>query len=97
MAEAHALLAEQGIHIDIMRVRAFPFAQEVIDFINQHDYTFVVEQNESGQLRMLLINEGEINPKKLIKTLHYNGTPITASFIVERVAQQANTLTTLTA
>ena len=86
MAETFATLEEQGIHVDIMRVRGFPFADEVITFINEHDAVFVVEQNESGQLRMLLINEGEIDPKRLIRVLHYDGTPITARFITGRIA-----------
>jgi 2-oxoglutarate ferredoxin oxidoreductase subunit alpha len=86
MAEAFAQLNEQGIQVDLMRVRAFPFADSVIDFIAEHDYVFVVEQNESGQLRMLLQTEGEIDPKKLLRVLHYDGTPITASFISGRIA-----------
>ena len=48
---------------------------------------FVVEQNESAQLRALLVNEGEIAPKKLQRVLHYDGTPITAGFIVERISK----------
>ena len=86
MAEACAQLDEQGIQIDLLRVRAFPFADAVIDFIAAHDVVFVVEQNESGQLRMLLLTEGEIDPKKLLRVLHYDGTPITASFISGRIA-----------
>lgn len=86
MAEASALLEAQGVHVDTLRVRGFPFADEVIDFINEHDHVFVVEQNESGQLRMLLINEGEVDPKRLIRVLHYDGTPITARFISGRIA-----------
>jgi 2-oxoglutarate ferredoxin oxidoreductase subunit alpha len=86
MAEAYALLEEQGIHVDTLRVRGFPFADEVVEFINDHDAVFVVEQNESGQLRMLLINEGEVDPKRLIRVLHYDGTPITARFISGTIA-----------
>ncbi|WP_263771584.1 2-oxoacid:acceptor oxidoreductase subunit alpha [Propionivibrio soli] len=86
MAEAFALLKAQHIHVDLMRVRGFPFADEVVDFINDHDHVFIVEQNESGQLRMLLINECEIDPKRLIRVLHYDGTPITARFIANRIA-----------
>ena len=86
MAEAFALLKAQHIHVDIMRVRGFPFADEIIDFINDHDQVFVVEQNEAGQLRMLLINECEIDPKRLTRVLHYDGTPITARFISGRIA-----------
>ena len=86
MAEALSLLEQQGIHVDALRVRGFPFADEVIEFIHAHDEVFVVEQNESGQLRMLLLTEGEIDPKKLIRVLHYDGTPITARFISGRIA-----------
>ncbi len=86
MAEALSLLEAQGIHVDALRVRGFPFADEVIEFVADHDEVFVVEQNESGQLRMLLLTEGEIDPKKLIRVLHYDGTPITARFISGRIA-----------
>ena len=86
MDEAIAGLDAEGIHLDLLRVRAFPFAKSVMDFVAAHDHVFVVEQNESGQLRQLLINEGEIDPKKLIKVLHYDGTPITARFIAGRIA-----------
>ncbi len=86
MAEALHELEAQGQHVDALRVRGFPFADAVFDFIANHDQVFVVEQNESGQLRQLLINEGEIDPKKLIRVLHYDGTPITARFITGRIA-----------
>ncbi|MCL2345769.1 MAG: 2-oxoacid:acceptor oxidoreductase subunit alpha [Desulfobulbus sp.] len=87
MAEATALMEDQGLYLDTLRVRGFPFSAEVYDFINEHETVCVVEQNESGQLRTLLVNEGDINPKKLIKVLHYDGTPITAHFIAERIAK----------
>ena len=85
MAEAAALLAAQDIHVDLLRVRGFPFADAVIEFVDKHDAVFVVEQNESGQLRMLLLSEGELDPKRLVKVVHYDGTPITARFIADRI------------
>ncbi len=86
MREAQVQLADQGLHVDSLRVRAFPFSQQVVDFIEAHEQVFVVEQNESAQLRSLIINECEIDPKKLVRVLHYDGTPITARFITERIA-----------
>ena len=86
MDEAIAALQDDGIQVDRLRLRAFPFAKSVFDFIASHDHLFVVEQNESAQLRQLLVNEGEIDPKKLVKVLHYDGTPITARFIAGRIA-----------
>jgi 2-oxoglutarate ferredoxin oxidoreductase subunit alpha len=85
MAEALELMANLGLDVDALRVRAFPFAAEVDAFVEDHDIVFVVEQNESGQLRTLLVNEGEHNPKKLVKVLHYDGTPITARFIATAI------------
>ena len=84
--EALAQLATQGHHVDGLRLRAFPFADSVADFIERHERLFVVEQNESGQMRTLLINELEVDPKRLIRVVHYDGTPITARFIVGAIA-----------
>jgi 2-oxoglutarate ferredoxin oxidoreductase subunit alpha len=86
MGEAAEILAADGMPIDIMRVRGFPFAQEVVDFIEAHDTVFIVEQNRDAQLRTLVINECEINPAKLIPVLHYDGTPVTAAYISEGIA-----------
>jgi 2-oxoglutarate ferredoxin oxidoreductase subunit alpha len=86
--EAMETLAARGIELDTLRVRAFPFPDEVIDFILAHDQVFVVEQNRDGQLRTLLINEGAIDPARLISVLHYDGTPITARFIIDEVSRR---------
>jgi 2-oxoglutarate/2-oxoacid ferredoxin oxidoreductase subunit alpha len=88
MDEAFDLLADDGFDLDCLRVRAFPFADEVIDFIADHELVFVVEQNRDAQLRGLLINEAAINPAKLVPVLHYDGTPITARFIVEMISER---------
>jgi len=84
--EAELLLQDQGIDLDLLRVRGFPFGDEVEAFIEAHDEVFVVEQNRDGQLRSLLINELEIHPKKLMKIVHYDGTPISARFIANGIA-----------
>ena len=87
MQEALDSLEQQGMHFDALRVRAFPFHDQVADFIAEHDHLFVVEQNRDGQLRMLLINECSIDPAKVTPVLHYDGTPITARCIVQEIAQ----------
>lgn len=91
MAEALELMRANGIHVDALRVRAFPFNADVEQFVEDHDFVFVVEQNESAQLRSMLINECEFDPKKLVKVLHYDGTPITARFIASAIAEALNT------
>jgi 2-oxoglutarate ferredoxin oxidoreductase subunit alpha len=87
MHEALEALEGQGRHLDAMRVRGFPFAQEVMAFIAGHDRVFVVEQNRDAQLRTLIMNEGGIDPAKLVPVLHYDGTPITARFIAGEIGQ----------
>jgi 2-oxoglutarate ferredoxin oxidoreductase subunit alpha len=83
--EAVDYLDEEGVAVDTLRIRAFPFNQAVEDFIAQHDTVFVIEQNRDGQMRSLLVNECEINPAKLIAVLNYDGMPITARFIQNKV------------
>jgi 2-oxoglutarate ferredoxin oxidoreductase subunit alpha len=87
MLEALEHLEAQGRHLDAMRVRGFPFCEEVYDFVAAHERVYVVEQNRDGQLRTLLMNEGEIDPGKLVAVLHYDGTPITARFIAGKIGQ----------
>jgi 2-oxoglutarate ferredoxin oxidoreductase subunit alpha len=81
MAEAVASLRADGIALDTLRLRAFPFPDSVRAFIDAHESVFVVEQNRDGQMRSLLVNEFGIDPARLVAVLHYDGTPITARFI----------------
>jgi 2-oxoglutarate ferredoxin oxidoreductase subunit alpha len=83
--EAVDYLAEEGVKVDTLRVKAFPFNSDVEDFVAHHDTVFVVEQNRDGQLRSMLINELEANPKKLVKLLNYDGMPIMARFIMDKI------------
>ncbi|MBV8703123.1 MAG: 2-oxoacid:acceptor oxidoreductase subunit alpha [Acetobacteraceae bacterium] len=93
MDEAFELLAEQGIDVDLLRVRGFPFHDDVRAFIDGHESVFVVEQNRDAQLRTLLVNELEIDPARLVPVLHYDGSPITARFISGAIAEAAGALT----
>ena len=83
--EALDALEHRGLHLDALRVRAYPFPDEVFAFVAAHERIFVIEQNRDGQLRTLLINEGDIDPSRLTAVLHYDGTPITARFISSAV------------
>ncbi len=85
MSEALDVLQARGMHLDAMRLRAFPFADAVREFIDAHDQVFVVEQNRDGQMQTLLVNELQLDPARLPRVLHYDGTPITARFIVEAI------------
>src|ERR687888_511492 len=87
MHEALEALAEQGIYVNALRVRGFPFAEEIFDFVASHSKVFVVEQNRDAQLKHLLVNDAGINPASLISVLHYDGTPITARFITKEIAE----------
>ncbi len=88
MAEAVDHLRRDDIAIDTVRVRAYPFPDSVRDFIAAHETVFVVEQNRDGQLRMLLIDAFSIDPARLVAVLHYDGTPITARFIADAIAER---------
>ena len=92
MQEALAALAEQGIYINALRIRAFPFQNEIADFVASHTKVFVLEQNFDGQLKTLLVNEAGVNPASLIPILHFDGTPITARFITQQIAERVSHL-----
>ena len=82
--EARDELANEGIFLDYMRVRAFPFTDDVKEFIEQHEVVYVVEQNRDAQLKTLLLRELEAPQQKLDSVLHYDGMPISARFLVDQ-------------
>ncbi|MCU0805897.1 MAG: 2-oxoacid:acceptor oxidoreductase subunit alpha [Burkholderiales bacterium] len=92
MREALHTLAAQGIYVNALRVRGFPFQDEIAEFVASHNKVFVVEQNRDAQLKTLLVNDAGVNPANLIPILHYDGTPITARFITEAVGAQVRRL-----
>jgi 2-oxoglutarate/2-oxoacid ferredoxin oxidoreductase subunit alpha len=83
--EALDLLARDGISLDYMRVRGFPFPDEVSKFIDAHDTTFVVEQNRDGQLRSLLLLETGVESAKLESVRYYAGFPMSAHHVIAGV------------
>lgn len=97
MEEALDILDEEGTGLDALRLRAFPFPKSVKEFIDSHDKVFVVEQNRDAQMHTLLMNELEIMKSNLVKVLHYDGTPITARFIVKAIEENLGIAKTSTA
>ncbi len=87
MHEALDVLTEDGVDLDALRLCAYPFPESVQQFIAGHDKVFVVEQNRDAQMHTLLVEAFEIDPARLTKVLHYDGTPITARFIVADISK----------
>ena len=87
MTEALELLQGEGIALDRIRVRGFPFGDEVFDFIGRHERVFVVDQNRDAQMRSLLINEGVADPAKLVPVRYYAGLSISADTIRDQVLE----------
>jgi 2-oxoglutarate/2-oxoacid ferredoxin oxidoreductase subunit alpha len=86
--EAMDVLKAQGVGVDYMRVRGFPFCEDVERFLNAHKVLFVVEQNRDAQFKSLLTLETSVEKSKLRSLLHYSGLPISSDFIVEGVLDQ---------
>ncbi len=86
--EALDVLGGQGLAADYLRIRAFPFAKIVADFIEEHEYCFVVEQNRDAQLRSLLLLETSAPKEKLISVLVYGGFPLSAAQVVQGVTEK---------
>jgi 2-oxoglutarate ferredoxin oxidoreductase subunit alpha len=83
--EALDLLAAEGIALDYMRIRGFPFADEVAAFLDRHEVNFIVEQNRDGQLRSLLQLETAVPVEKLESVRYYGGFPMSAHHVIAGV------------
>ena len=86
--EAIEMLNEQNIGMDYCRVKAFPFGDEVKQFIAEHERVYVVEQNRDAQLRSLLMMDLDIAPSVLVPVLHYDGMPINAGFVADKIVAE---------
>jgi 2-oxoglutarate ferredoxin oxidoreductase subunit alpha len=78
-------LERAGVRLNAMRLKAFPFNEDVKAFCDAHDQIFVVEQNRDAQMRSLLMTEADVSGTKLIPTLSHDGTPMTAAFVRKAV------------
>ncbi len=85
--EAIDRLRDQGIACDYLRVRGFPFATSIGEFIKSHAQVFVVEQNRDAQLRSLLALETGVARDRMTPVLDYAGLPLTANTVVSAVSQ----------
>lgn len=83
--EAMDDLKLQGITLDAMRLRGFPFSKEAEDFIRSHKKVIVIEQNRDAQMKSLIMIELQIDASKLISVLNYDGLPITANHISSEI------------
>lgn len=79
------MLAEEGLHLDAMRVRAFPFSKSFREFVDSHERLFVIEQNRDAQFRSLMMIEIGVDPAKIVSVLNYDGMPITADNIFRQI------------
>jgi 2-oxoglutarate ferredoxin oxidoreductase subunit alpha len=86
--EALVHLRKKNIGLNYCRVKAFPISASIRDFVSKHERVYVVEQNRDAQLRSLLILDADIDPARLVSMLHYNGMPISSTFVVERVLEE---------
>jgi len=83
--EALDLLAEEGVQLDAMRARAFPFSRSFGEFVDSHERVFVIEQNRDAQFRSLMMIELGVDPAKVVSVLNYDGMPITADNIYRQI------------
>jgi 2-oxoglutarate ferredoxin oxidoreductase subunit alpha len=86
--EALVELGKKNVGLNYCRVKAFPFTEAVVDFIGKHERVYVLEQNRDAQLRSLLMLDADSDPTRLISMLHYDGSPVSAGFVVERILSE---------
>ncbi len=77
--------AAEGVAVDYMRIRAFPFPASVEQFLQEHDQNFIIEQNRDGQLHKLLLAETTVDRNRLRSVLDYGGIPLSADAVISGV------------
>ncbi len=85
LAQALHLLMEQGHFFDELQIRSFPFTQKIISYFSSYEKIFLVEQNRDAQMKKLLCIELELDPKKIISVLSYDGLQLEAEFLVTKI------------
>ena len=89
--EAIDLMNQEGQEYDTLKLNAFPFNQDVENFISQHSTIIIIEQNRDAQMKTLIVNEMGTDPAKLLSVLNIDGMPITAQFIKQNIQSQLQT------
>ncbi len=83
--EAQSLLQAQNISTNYLRVRALPFTDEVLDYLQKNDRIYLIEQNRDAQLKQLLLNKYPQFYDKVHSVLNYNGQSISAEFVTKKI------------
>jgi 2-oxoglutarate ferredoxin oxidoreductase subunit alpha len=83
--EARNELLSEGVDVDYLRVRGFPFNDTVDRFLAEHETVFVVEQNRDAQLRMLLALETSCPKAKMVSVKYYGGQPLSKGHVLEGI------------
>ncbi|PCI62383.1 MAG: ferredoxin oxidoreductase [Gammaproteobacteria bacterium] len=78
-------LKDHGLSADTLRIKAFPFNEQLEQFIDAHQQVFLIEQNRDAQMKSIIVNECQIDPNKINAVLHFNGLPITSRFIEQQI------------
>ena len=90
--EAIDYLSEEGYDINKIRIRSFPFDKTLEKFISENDHLFILEQNRDAQMKFLISNELEIDINQFVSILNFDGSPLTAKFIVDEFNQKLRTI-----
>ncbi|HEY1762346.1 MAG TPA: 2-oxoacid:acceptor oxidoreductase subunit alpha [Acidimicrobiales bacterium] len=86
--EALDELGDQGVVADFLRVRGFPFVEDVRAFVEGHGRCFIVEQNRDAQLRSLISIETGVAIERMSSVLAYGGFPLSAQQVVDSILTQ---------
>jgi 2-oxoglutarate ferredoxin oxidoreductase subunit alpha len=85
----HQLRKEYNVETSYLRLRAYPYTDELLDFIRRHDRVYVVDQNRDGQLLALMRLDFEPADVSRLRSLrYYGGLPLDARTVTDEVVRQ---------
>ena len=86
--EAIDYLHNDGFNIDRLRIRSFPFDKTLEKFIDDHKYIFILEQNRDAQMKFIISNELKKDINSFVSLLNFDGSPVTAQFIIKEFIEK---------
>ena len=80
---------EFDIETSYLRLRAYPFNDELVKFIRRHERVYVVDQNRDAQLLALMRLELDTDDLARLRSIrYYGGLPLDARTVTDELIRQ---------
>jgi 2-oxoglutarate ferredoxin oxidoreductase subunit alpha len=87
IVEARHKLTAIGIETNYLRIRALPLADNVMEFIRQHEHVYLIENNFDGQMAQIIRMDTAESTQHMVSLPLGDGLPMTAQWVVDNIVK----------